>query len=351
MSTIDSSAPAIPEKRRLWRVILSWLWMHLVPRRLRAFLSARFAETEPPEVWGYVVWGLVGIVIATPELAAATGGNGFPWRTISTTTGHLEDLWPTFAIVPVGLITILAYGALRFAYNPGDDRDVQLYYKHGPVGAEGLPERYTGVARSEYGRPIRGDVDLSTGQIEGRRRVIPIRWYFPVAVVVIALSSFGAAEGNSPWYLEYVMYGLIFVFGIVIPNVLSYVHTDLPFYNAVFTLRALDKRLHLFGYLIAAGLGILFVHLALYSWPDFGRTPANWAGISPGHAQEVAEGKIAEIRHDLQPLKVLTGERIVTSKHEQAWIFYFTTSEKKPSVCTVLVQGHTATPTSCGVSP
>jgi hypothetical protein len=348
VSTLDTSAPVIPYQRRgKLRAVLDWLWSHLVPQRVRRFLAARFYGVELPEIWGYVVWGSVGLVIATPEIAAAVGGDGFRWRTISTTTGHLEDAWPTFGIVPVALIVILAYGALRFSYK-GDAANVQPFFKAGARGAAGMPTRLVAVSRSEYGRPIRGDFDPATGSVEGRRRVIPIRWYFPLGAAVVAIASLGASRLDSPWALEYVMYGLIGLFGIVIPTALSYLHTDLPFYNGVFTLRALDRRLHLVGYVVAAGLGILFVHLAFYPWPDFGRTHAVWAGNSPGRAQQIAEQKVANARHSLQPLKVLTGERIVTDAHQEAWRFYFERPGGAPSPCTVLVRGGDATATACG---
>ena len=163
MSTLDTSAPALPYRGRgRLRAIFDWLWMHLVPRRVRRFLAARFYGAEPPEVWGYVVWGAVGLAIAAPELAAAVGGDGFRWRTISTTTGHLEDVWPTFGIVPVALIMILAYGALRFPYK-GAAGNIQPFFKSSPRGAAGMPTGLVGVTRSEYGRPIRGDYDPATG--------------------------------------------------------------------------------------------------------------------------------------------------------------------------------------------
>jgi hypothetical protein len=347
VSTLDTGAPALPYRRRgRLRAILDWLWSHLVPRRLRRFLAARFYRVTPGETWGYVVWGTVGLVIAVPELAAAAGGDGFRWRTISTTTGHLEDVWPTFGIVPVALIAILAYGALRFPYK-GETRNVQPFFKAGPRGAAGMPTGLVGVARSEYGRPIRGDYDPATGAVNGRRREIPIRWYFPLSVGTVAVASLAASRLDNPWTLEYVMYGLIGLFGIVIPTVLSYLHTDLPYNNALFTLRALDKRLHLVGYVIAAGLGILFVHLAFYPWPDFGRTHAVWAGSSPGRAQEIAERKVADVRRDLRSLKVLTGERIVTERHQKAWRFYFETAAGTPSACTVFVRNGNATANAC----
>src|SRR5262249_58458772 len=111
--------------------------------------------------------------------------------------------------------------------------------------------------RSDGGRAIRGGFDPGPGSVEGRRRVIPIRWYFPLSAAVVAIASLAASRLDSPWALEYVMYGLIGLFGIVIPTALSYLHTDLPFYNGVFTLRALNRRLHLVVYVIAPLLGIL----------------------------------------------------------------------------------------------
>jgi hypothetical protein len=56
-------------------------------------------------------WGIVIGAILLVELAGALGswlddhiGVEIPWTTISGMVGHLEDLWPTSAVVVVGII-------------------------------------------------------------------------------------------------------------------------------------------------------------------------------------------------------------------------------------------------------
>lgn len=51
--------------------------------------SGRFAHVECSEVWGYVVWGAMALVIAISEITAAVD-HKVPWPTISGMTGHLE---------------------------------------------------------------------------------------------------------------------------------------------------------------------------------------------------------------------------------------------------------------------
>jgi len=62
------------------------------------------------EVWGYTVWGAMGVVIAVPELWAALGGKSVEWPTISGTVGYLE-YWHTWvALIVVGILVWAAAG-------------------------------------------------------------------------------------------------------------------------------------------------------------------------------------------------------------------------------------------------
>ena len=84
----------------------------MVGRGLRRWWSGmrkRFVGVTRSEKWGYGVWGAMGAVIAVPELSAVGKGCDFPWPTISTTVGHLQELWPVVALVPVALIVMGAY--------------------------------------------------------------------------------------------------------------------------------------------------------------------------------------------------------------------------------------------------
>ena len=65
------------------------------------------------------------------------------------------------------------------------------------------------------------------------------------------------------------LYSLIAVFWVVVPNLLSYwFKKDVPFTTLFFTVRCLGRRLQLVAALVAALLVILLLHLALYPWPS-----------------------------------------------------------------------------------
>jgi hypothetical protein len=61
---------------------------------------------------GFLVWGLVALVIAVPEI---WGSFGNPWfYSISRTTGHLEDLWSGVRAIVVALIAVAAVHAVLY---------------------------------------------------------------------------------------------------------------------------------------------------------------------------------------------------------------------------------------------
>src|SRR4051794_20479698 len=73
-------------------------WCVGAPGRFR-----RWARTNPTEVWGYVVWAAMAVVIGYPEIRAATDSEHVPWPTISGMTGHLEveHVWVSFIVIAV----------------------------------------------------------------------------------------------------------------------------------------------------------------------------------------------------------------------------------------------------------
>src|SRR5690348_11978248 len=80
-------------------------WLEAAPARF-----SRWAR-DPADnqvVWGYIVWGLMGAVVAVPELLAATLDTGFP--TISGTVAYIEYWHPEFALL---IIAILVWGAFH----------------------------------------------------------------------------------------------------------------------------------------------------------------------------------------------------------------------------------------------
>jgi hypothetical protein len=66
----------------------------------------------------------------------------------------------------------------------------------------------------------------------------------------------------------YVLYGLIAVAFLIVPNVLAYGFAkEVPFPTLFRTLADLDRRWHPLVLIIVAGLSVLVVHLVAYPWP------------------------------------------------------------------------------------
>jgi hypothetical protein len=243
--------------RPFWRAGLGWLAM-LVPGFIRRFFRDRFGDVSRSECWGYVVWGAMGIVIAVPELLAAAGGNNFLWPTISTTVGHLQDRWPVLTLIPVALIVMAGYSALRFKLG---DTTVQADLQ--------------AIGRTPQGRLVKQDVQfdqLAQGGVPPeppRRGEWPVLPYFTFATAVVVAGGVVAAPSDSRFLVGYVLYSLIALFWVVIPNAASYFFgKDFPFTTLVFTVGALGRRLQFAAAFVAALLVILLLHLAFYPWPS-----------------------------------------------------------------------------------
>jgi hypothetical protein len=236
--------------------VLAWLWRRL-PGRVRRFLQARFGDVTRSEASGYAVWGAMGVVIGVPEIWAAAAGSDFIWPTISTTVGHLQDRWPVVALGPVALIVIAGYSVFRFrASSLTLQADEQAF------------------GRTTQGRLVRQDVtyaQLAEGgapplEARGEWRVVP---YFTFATLAVVAGSVVAAEGNNRFLVGYVLYSLIAVFWVIVPNAAAFwLGKDVPFTTLFFTIRCLGRRLQLVASVIAALLVILLLHLAFYPWPS-----------------------------------------------------------------------------------
>jgi hypothetical protein len=195
--------------------------------------------------WGYGVWLFVGAVIATSELWAAVGNPW--WPTISATVGHLERLWSPVKIIVIALIAAGATQMLAYPPHRGESA---------PAGG-GARRWRTGTGR------LTKVQDGLTEPIEHAA------WYFPAAVVVIAGGAAAAAWlSSSKYVMGYVLYGLIAIAFLIIPNVLAYWFAkDVPFPTLFRTLADLDRRWHPLVLIIVAGLSVLVVHLVAYPWP------------------------------------------------------------------------------------
>jgi hypothetical protein len=200
--------------------------------------------------WGYAVWGCVGIVVAIPEIWSAVSQPGF--RTISETVGHLERLWNPTAMLVVGLVAIALTNVVRFSL-PGSKRRIKQ------------------VRGREVGHTAAGRYAWTPTEIDERSPLSAL--YIPIAIAAIAVpSALVASQSSDPWLLGYVLYGLIATFAVAIPSVLAFaLKREVPFATLFQTVADLERRSHLIATGIIAGLTILFVHLALYPWPDIFR--------------------------------------------------------------------------------
>jgi hypothetical protein len=250
---ISEAADTLPG-RPIWLRLLAWLWAR-VPDRVRGFFEARFADVSPSEATGYAVWTAMGVVVGVPEIWAAIEGTGFYWPTISTTIGHLQERWPVVALLPVAAIVMGAYSVLRIR-----------------VGETVLQADQQALGRTADGRLVKQEVSLEElargGAIPTNRGTWKPKRYFALATLVVVGGSLAVAPSDNPFAVGYVLYSLIAIFWIVIPNLTAYFFAkDVPFTTLFFTLRSLGRRLQLVAALVAALLVILLLHLAFYPWP------------------------------------------------------------------------------------
>jgi hypothetical protein len=218
---------------------------------------------------GYLVWSLVALVIAVPEI---WGTFGNPWfYSVSRTTAHLEDLWSGVRAIVVALIAVAAVHAVL--YRPG-----------GPTF------QGPGVKSLLLGRPISrtpsGRLTIKDGEPikEGGREGAPIGdstdkvaiAYLGVSAAVVAGAGAlaGVPSGGQYWQ-GYLIYGLITVFFVIIPNAVAYFYgRDFPFTTLFATVQSLERTRNFVTMIIIAGLAVLTFHLALYPWPDIQLTKA-----------------------------------------------------------------------------
>jgi hypothetical protein len=210
--------------------------------------------------WGYVLWGIAGLVIAIPEITAAVDNETtLPFTTISAMTGHLErhHTW-----VELFVVAAIVYGALSsFREAPGPAA---------PAKTRG--GRLTVVPAA----PDRDAFGSATAPV----------WFAVAAIgsfVLITLATLAAIEwwqDDGHYGPAYVLYGLIGLLWLVVPGLVAFFGgKDVPFPTAFQTVANLEEWLRRKGrfgpflawlvtYVIAAGLVILLLHLTLYPYPD-----------------------------------------------------------------------------------
>ncbi len=222
------------------------------------------------ELWGYVIWTICVAIVLVPEIAAAsTGSRSVPWPTISAMTGHLEYSASWVSLIVVALVVSAAFGVFS-------------YHSHQPGMSPGHPSRrvfgrtargrLTHVQRREAATTSTVEPEDGTGDPDLATTPTPtaeVVWAL-VAVAVTAVIAFGtwftsAHDGGDKFVTAYVLYGLIAVFVVIFPNVISFFfRRDVPFPTFFRTLRYLEVRCHPAVLLVAIGLVILVLHLALY---------------------------------------------------------------------------------------
>jgi hypothetical protein len=160
----------------------------------------------------------------------------------------LEERWPVVAIAVVSALVVIAVHAVRM-----------------PIFAWGRPLAHqadgAALGRTKGGRVTRSPA--ATDELSP--------WlYFPLALIcVVGGSVLASALSDNRWILGYVIYGLIALFGILLPSALAYGRTpDAPFAGLFPTIADLQLRLHFVGLILLTGLVVLLIHLAFYPWPD-----------------------------------------------------------------------------------
>jgi hypothetical protein len=213
--------------------------------------GARLRGMSTAEKWGYGFWLFLGLVFGVPESWAGLATP--PWPSLSDTINHVEALWPPAAVFVVAVVVIVAYYFVRV---PVTRTGVVAH----PGGGSGR-RAGAGVGRTYNGRLSKAPADISP---------VPALVYVPLALAAIAIGSIIAAVVSGGYWVEgYVIWGLIAVFLVIIPNILAYWFArEVPWPTLLATILNLERRWRPAAVIILAGLVILLFHLALPPWPD-----------------------------------------------------------------------------------
>jgi Amino acid permease len=213
--------------------------------------------------WGYLMWGIAGLVIGIPEITAAVAGkqDALPFTTISAMTGHLERHHTWVELIVVAAIVYGVLSSFREAPGPGAQGKT-------PAGRLTVRPAAVGEHRAAFGADT-----------------APV-WFAVAAVgsfVLITLATLAAIhwwDDKHHYRPAYVLYGLIGLLWLVVPGLVAFFGgKDVPFPTIFQTVRNLEESLRprgrfgpflawLVAYVVVAGLAILLLHLTLYPYPD-----------------------------------------------------------------------------------
>ena len=275
-------------RSRFWRTaagerLLKWFWKTRVGR----WLARKFDDAEPEELRGYQFWGPVALLVLVTELIG-TGwfGSFAKWPTISSTVGHLQDLNSLWGVPVVGLIAIAAFYALAYETRPTSEGRDEFYLL--------------------------------------RRARVRLRYGWPLVFGATTLITLQAWLSDKDKYeLGYALYGSLAFFGIVVPLLLVWLRSEhVVFPTLFYTFKRLGERFRWVAALVAAGLAILVIHLALYPWPDLAREPAKFAGLNGPAARARAEQALNDEPDAKENLVYSTRARSVSDGRD-AWFVYF----------------------------
>jgi hypothetical protein len=204
--------------------------------------------------WGYIVWGLMGVVIAVPEIWAVVGTP--PWSTISATVGHLEARHGFVGLIVVALIVLATARALSFPW-PAT----------GPLRSR--------VRGPEPERTKNGRITRSPAASPGEFQELSPYLYFSLAAgIVVGAALWVISATDDKWVRGYVLYGVIAVLFGVIPNILAmFFKTDVPYPTLFSWIAGVQREFPALALVILVGMVILLIHLALYPWPHIVKAP------------------------------------------------------------------------------
>jgi hypothetical protein len=232
----------------------------------------RAASPTSPGIPSFVVWGLVAVVIAIPEIWGSVAPHWF--YSISRTTGALESSWNPTRVIVVALLVAGAVVAIRRPPGakkvPGEKR-LGVSELTADRQAHHWDQHWEGLSRTELGRI---KADRFGPWPEKRNKIVSLAMevlaVVALAATVLAIALYFYAPFGSPFTLSLILYSAIFLVFGVMPNLVAYFGgPDAPFRTVFYTVEWLGRlRGGIAKLIFLSGMGVLLLHLAFYPWPS-----------------------------------------------------------------------------------